>query len=144
MGFGIGLSVRFTGWPINSQAAVSPVTTGPPASENQRTAVNLNQHTQRTVPGKGKWSYGEELRESSEQKAERLVKAALREQGWKESDLAKRPKGDRAKVKIALQLREQSVMTLEWIAQRLQMGTRTYLNHLLYWQRRQGTREMKR
>ena len=85
---------------------------------------------------RGKWNYGEELRESSEQKAERLVKAALCEQGWKESELVKRPKGDPFKVKAALQLREQSVMTMEWIARRLQMGTRSHVNHLLYWHRR--------
>src|SRR3954453_18323956 len=74
---------------------------------------------------RGKWTYGEELRESAEQKAERLVKTALRQRGWKEGDLAKRRKGDPVKIKIALQLREQGVMTMEWIAQRLQMGTRT-------------------
>jgi len=60
----------------------------------------------------------------------------LRAQGWKEADLAKRLKGDPIKVKIALQLRAESVMTIEWIANRLQMGTRTHLNHLLYWHRR--------
>jgi len=59
----------------------------------------------------------------------------LREFGWKEADLTERPKGDGKKVEIALQ-REQTVMTMEWVANRLQMGTRTYLNHLLYWQRR--------
>ena len=85
---------------------------------------------------RGKWHYGEELRESSEQKAERLVKAALREHEWNDSDLAEQPKGDPVKMKIALQLREQTVMTMEWIANRLQMGTRTHLNHLLYWHRR--------
>jgi hypothetical protein len=85
---------------------------------------------------RGKWNYGEELRESSGQKAERLVKAALRKHGWKRSDLSKSQKGDPVKVKIASQLREQTVMTIEWIVNRLQMGTRTHLNHLLYWHRR--------
>ena len=89
---------------------------------------------------RGKWHYGEELRESSEQKAERLVKAALREHGWKESDLEMRRKGDPIKVEIALQLRAQSVMTLEWIADRLKMGTRSHLNHLLYWHGRTKTK----
>src|SRR6266850_912554 len=86
---------------------------------------------------RGKWNYGEELRESSEQKAEHLVQTALRQLKWKESDLTQRSKGDQAKVKIASQLRAQSVMTMEWIAQRLHMGTRTHLNHLLYWHRRE-------
>jgi hypothetical protein len=44
--------------------------------------------------------------------------------------------GRPVKVKMALQLRAQTVMTMEWIANRLQMGTRTHLNHLLYWHRR--------
>jgi len=52
------------------------------------------------------------------------------------ADQAKRPEGDRKNVEIALQLREQTVMTMAWIANRLQMGTRTYLHYLLYWQRR--------
>src|SRR4051794_32979288 len=42
---------------------------------------------------RGKWTYGEELCESAEQKAERLVKTPLRQRGWKETDLAKRRKG---------------------------------------------------
>jgi hypothetical protein len=40
------------------------------------------------------------------------------------------PKGDPIKVKIALQLRAKSGMTLEWIATRLEMGTRSHLNDL--------------
>jgi hypothetical protein len=86
---------------------------------------------------RGKWSYGEELCESAEHKAERLVKTALRQSGWKETTWRNGAREDPVRIKIALQLREQSVMTMEWIAQRLQTGTRTYLNHLLYcqWQR---------
>ena len=30
-------------------------------------------------------------------------------------------------------------MSLAWIAQRLHMGTKTHLSHLLYWQNRNGT-----
>ncbi len=40
------------------------------------------------------------------------------------------------KLKIALRLRQQTTMTLAWIAQRLQMGTKTHLSHLLYWDER--------
>ena len=58
----------------------------------------------------------------------------MRERGWKESDRPRRLKGD--PVKMALQFRAQTVMTMEWIAKRLQMGTRTRLNHLLSWHRR--------
>jgi hypothetical protein len=42
---------------------------------------------------------------------------------WTESELARRPKGDRAKLKLAVQLRRESTMTLKWIAEQLRMRT---------------------
>jgi hypothetical protein len=33
-------------------------------------------------------------------------------------------------------LREETTMTMAWIAHRLNMGTKTHLAHLLYWQPR--------
>jgi hypothetical protein len=50
--------------------------------------------------------------------------------------MAQRRKGDPAKLALARRLREETTMTLEWIAQRLSMGTKTHLAHLLYWERR--------
>ena len=47
-----------------------------------------------------------------------------------------RRKGDVEKVALAQRLREETTMTLAWIAERLQMGSKTHLAHLLYWQRR--------
>jgi putative transposase len=81
----------------------------------------------------GKWHYGEELKESAEEKAERIVAEELRRRKWDASTLGARRKGDKEKTKIAQRLRKESTMTLEWIARRLQMGTKTYLTHLLYW-----------
>jgi hypothetical protein len=49
--------------------------------------------------------------------------------------LKQRRKGDAAKVKIARRLRRETTMTLAWIAQRLHMGTKTHLAHLLYWRK---------
>jgi hypothetical protein len=83
--------------------------------------------------GAGGERYGKEIRESSEEKAERLVRQELKRIGWKEADLEKARKGDPKKVKIALRLRQETTMTLVWIAQRLHMGTKTHLSHLLYW-----------
>jgi hypothetical protein len=40
------------------------------------------------------------------------------------------------KLKMALRLRQESTMTTAWIAQRLQMGTKSHLTHLLYWEAR--------
>jgi REP element-mobilizing transposase RayT len=65
---------------------------------------------------------GPEIRESEEQKAERLIGGMLRQAGWKEGELEKRAKGDKAKARIAERLRGETTMTWEWIAKRLGMG----------------------
>ena len=65
-----------------------------------------------------------------------LRKEWLKRAGWREEELVERRKGDPKKVKIALRLRRETTMTLAWIAQRLSMGTKTYLTHLLYWHKR--------
>ena len=80
--------------------------------------------------------YGEELRESAEAKGERLLTKELKRLGWKAADLAKKRKGDPAKVALAARLREETTVTVAWLADRLQMGTRSYLTHLLYWRHR--------
>ena len=43
------------------------------------------------------------------------------------------------KLRIARRLREETTMTLAWIARRLRMGSKTHLAHLLYWQQRGET-----
>jgi hypothetical protein len=48
-----------------------------------------------------------------------------------------RPKGDPFKVRLARRLREQTTVTVAWIAGRLRMGTRGHVTHLLYWHERQ-------
>ena len=84
----------------------------------------------------GDWDYGEELRESTEAKAERMVREELRRRKWTERTLSERRKGDPEKIAIARRLREETTMTLAWVANRLNMGTQTHLAHLLYWQGR--------
>ena len=59
---------------------------------------------------------------------------------WGEAELKRRPKGDAAKVALAARLRAETTMTVGWIAERLGMGSRGYLNHLLY-RRRKSRRE---
>lgn len=70
----------------------------------------------------GRQHYGEELRESDEQKAERLVAEMLRKSGWTEAELRRRRKGDAKKARMAAQLRAETTMTWPWIAERLAMG----------------------
>ncbi len=77
----------------------------------------------------GNQHYGEELKESEEQKARRLLAEMLHKAGWREAELRRRRKGDVRKARMAARLRAQTTMTWPWIAQRLAMGHwRTALN----------------
>jgi REP element-mobilizing transposase RayT len=80
--------------------------------------------------------YGQERRDSSEAKAERILAEELRRLNWTHKMLSATRKGEPAKLEIAHRLRTESTMSLAWIADRLQMGTRTHLDHLLYWRNR--------
>lgn len=93
---------------------------------------------------RGKWHYGEELQESAEERAERIIEAELRRKGWKEKELPLHRKGDTFKVQLAGRLRTETTMPLQWIAGRLHMGTRGHLTHLLYWQKRKKSKLNKR
>jgi putative transposase len=86
----------------------------------------------------GQSHFGPERAESQAEKAERIVQKELRRCGWKEDDLGRCKKGDLAKVQVAQRLREETMVTLAWIAQRLKMGSVAYLNNRLYLLR-QGT-----
>jgi hypothetical protein len=76
--------------------------------------------------------FGQEIRESAQEKANRIVAQELRKLRWGEAELSQRRKGDPAKLRMALRLRRETTMTLSWIAQRLHMGARTHLSHLIY------------
>jgi hypothetical protein len=75
--------------------------------------------------------YGAQRQETGLQKAERVVKEELERLGWDEVQLRARPKGHRSKVLLARRLRQETTMSLKWIAGRLQMGTWTYVSNLL-------------
>ena len=79
----------------------------------------------------GESHYGAERRESGEEKAERMAGEELKRRRWNENSLSGRRKSDPEKVKIALRLRRESIMTLKWIAQRLQMGSWTNVSNCL-------------
>lgn len=72
-----------------------------------------------------------ERREIDQAMAERLIRAELTEAAWQPADLKRRAKGDPVKVKIARRLRRETPMTRSWIAQRLHMGSISYLCSLL-------------
>jgi hypothetical protein len=72
-----------------------------------------------------------ERRETDEALAERLVQENLQKLGWREKDLNHGKKRDPHKLRIARQLREETPMSREWIASRLNMGSASYLSALL-------------
>jgi hypothetical protein len=76
--------------------------------------------------------YGSEVGESAEEKAQGILAQEMRRLGWGEQDLGKHRKGDPRKVKIARRLRQETTMTLKWIAERLRMGTWTHVTNRLY------------
>ena len=76
--------------------------------------------------------YAGQRQESSEEKARRIVAEELRGLGWRPGEMEKRLKGDPDKVRIARRLRGETTVTLKWIAQRLRMGSWTYVANNLY------------
>ena len=72
---------------------------------------------------RGQGHYGEELRESEHQKAERLIGEALSKGRRVEADLKRRRKGDPGKARMAARLREETTMTWLWIAKSVKHGT---------------------
>ncbi|MDE3066790.1 MAG: hypothetical protein KGJ60_04475 [Verrucomicrobiota bacterium] len=91
----------------------------------------------------GRWHYGEVVRELAEAKAERMAREELARRNWDEETLLARRKGDSAKVAIAQRLRRETTMTLAWVAERLKMGARTHLAHLLYCHGHAGKKKAK-
>ena len=81
--------------------------------------------------------YGEERVETAEALVE-LIAEELKRGRWQEADLKTRPKGDSVQVALAARLRAEKTMTVGWIAECLAMGTRGYLNYLLYRRRKLG------
>lgn len=67
-----------------------------------------------------------------EARAQRIIAEELKKAGWSEQQLAKERKGHPLKVGIASRLRQETTLSLKWTADRLKMGTWTYLSLLLY------------
>jgi REP element-mobilizing transposase RayT len=109
-------------------AAYKPIRRGWFFGEKALKQELLGQMSERLGPE----HYGEERRESQEEKAEGVVGEELRRRKWTEATLGERSKGDREKVKMAARLRKETLVTVAWIAQRLQMGSVANVNTLLY------------
>lgn len=70
-------------------------------------------------------------RETDQQRAEAIVRDGLKEFDWTEEDLRGERKAHPHKVTLAGRLRRQTPMTRQWIADRLHMGSASYVSYLL-------------
>jgi len=70
-------------------------------------------------------------RETTEEKARRILREELDRLGWTGAELIRRAKGDARKIRIAQRLRAETSVTLKWIAEALQMGTWTHVANRL-------------
>ena len=75
--------------------------------------------------------YGAELRESEEEKAVRIIAQEIQRLKFPKIDLSRLSKGDPCKIQIARRLRQETTMTLQWIAERLQTGNVPYTAKLI-------------
>lgn len=66
------------------------------------------------------------------EQADLIVREELARLGWTEADLARRPKGDPEKIRIARRLRAETTASLRWVAARLHMGAWTSAANALY------------
>ena len=66
---------------------------------------------------------GQLRRETAQAKAQRILSEELGRLGWPEAQLALRPKGDPAKLRIAVRLRRETTLTLKEIAALAHLGT---------------------
>ena len=76
--------------------------------------------------------------ETAEALAEQIIAGELKRRRWSKTELMTRPKGHSVKVAWAARRRAETTKTLGWIAERLGMGTRGHLNHLLHRRRKAG------
>ena len=76
---------------------------------------------------KGSWgriNSGELRRESAEVRAERIMAEDVERPGWTEVQLRERRKRNAAELPLAARLRHETTLTVGWIDNRLNMGTR--------------------
>ena len=75
--------------------------------------------------------HGQTRRETTEDKARRILNEELDKLGWTGAELAESAKGDARKIRIAQRLRVETAVPLKWIAKELHMGTWTHVANRL-------------
>ena len=75
--------------------------------------------------------FGQERRESAEKRGRRLVRERLRELGITPAQFQMLPANADLKVDLARRLRQETTLSLKWIAQQLGVGSWKYVSNLL-------------
>jgi len=75
--------------------------------------------------------YGVDRQQTSQEKARRIIAEELGRLGWDPAELEARRKSDGSKVAIARRLRQETTMSLKWVAENLKTGTWTTVANLL-------------
>ncbi|MEM9443946.1 MAG: hypothetical protein AAGA18_01215 [Verrucomicrobiota bacterium] len=65
-------------------------------------------------------------------KRKRILKEELKKLGWTSRRLEKKPKGCKQKIDIAERLRRETTIAINEVATLVHMGSRNYVNYLLY------------
>lgn len=104
---------------------------GAPGAGNSAGRIRDGVDTDSNCADFGPSHYGGQRHETETAKAERFLGSGLERLGWKEEALRLLPKGHPAKVELARPLRQQTTLSLKWIARRLHMGSWTYVANLL-------------
>ena len=80
----------------------------------------------------GQHHSGAMRRESEWARAEAMIAQELKDLGWNEAELKRRPKSEAAKLALAARVRGETTLTVGDIARRLHMGTRQTLSSKLH------------
>ena len=76
----------------------------------------------------GEHHAGELHRASAEAKAERIIAEELERQGWQETDLVTRRRGDSVKLELAARLKRETTLSIKAIAARVGLGSSNAAN----------------
>jgi len=79
----------------------------------------------------GEHHRGEERRDFAEKEAAQMIARRLGQLGWDKRELNLRRKSDRDKVRLAVEVRAHTTVSLKWIARELDMGSWTNVSNLL-------------
>lgn len=95
-------------------------------------AEQFGQELLAQVPGQiGPNHFGQERRESAEERARRIVAETVSDLGLTPAQFQLLPANAEAKVQLARRLRRETTLSLKWIARQLGVGSWKYLSNLL-------------